>query len=285
MSYAAELGPAAPRAAASRWVATPSGARLAFVGGAVVKLHRAGTDRGALEARLTAVARSALATVFVPPLSHRVAAAPDGSPVTAWPEVAVLDADSEIPWAEIGRLLARLHRLPVDPGLPDHGAVERLRRALERARGLAGLADRTLLVQLGERLLREAHEERRVRERAQRHTTSVVHGDFHLGQVGQWDGDWRLLDVDDLGVGDPAWDLGRPAGFWAAGLLADADWARCLDAYRDAHGPAVPATGDPWPAIDLPARAAVLVAAVRTLSRELDNEDTAGALLAACRRM
>ena len=49
-----------------------------------------------------------------------------------------------------------------------------------------------------------------------------------------------LIDVDDLGVGDPAWDLARPAGFWAAGLIPDDDWATFLDAYRDAGGPALP---------------------------------------------
>jgi hypothetical protein len=53
--------------------------------------------------------------------------------------------------------------------------------------------------------------------------------------------------VDDLGVGDPAWDLARPAGFWAAGLIPDDDWAAFLQSFRDAEGPAVP-PGDPWPA-------------------------------------
>ncbi len=48
-----------------------------------------------------------------------------------------------------------------------------------------------------------------------------MHG---TGQLG-WDGRRRvLIDVDDLGVGDPRWDPGRPAGFWAAGLIPDAEW-------------------------------------------------------------
>ena len=48
---------------------------------------------------------------------------------------------------------------------------------------------------------------------------TLVHGDWHLGQLARVDAEWRLLDIDDVGLGDPAWDLGRPAGFWAAGLL------------------------------------------------------------------
>jgi predicted trehalose synthase len=44
---------------------------------------------------------------------------------------------------------------------------------------------------------------------------TLVHGDWHLGQLGRRGEHWVLIDVDDLGVGDPAWDLARPAGFWA----------------------------------------------------------------------
>ena len=74
----------------------------------------------------------------------------------------------------------------------------------------------------------------------------LVHGDWHLGQLGRWRDGWRLLDIDDLGVGDPAWDLARPAGFWACGLLPDEDWQAFLDGYRTAGGPALEADGDAW---------------------------------------
>jgi aminoglycoside phosphotransferase (APT) family kinase protein len=104
-----------------------------------------------------------------------------------------------------------------------------------------------------------------------------VHGDWHLGQLGRRsvNAPWILIDVDDLGVGDPAWDLARPAGFWAAGLIPDDDWAAFLRSYRDAGGPAVP-HGDPWPVLDPFARAAVIQAA----ANHPDDE-----LLAACERM
>ena len=77
-------------------------------------------------------------------------------------------------------------------------------------------------------------------------------------------------------MGDPAWDLARPAGFWAAGLIPDDDWAAFVDAYRDAGGPALPA-GDPWPVLEAFARAAVVQAAAHQPDDEL--------LLAACARM
>ena len=107
---------------------------------------------------------------------------------------------------------------------------------------------------------------------------TLVHGDWHLGQLGRAGAGvpWVLLDVDDLGVGDPAWDLARPAGFWAAGLIPDDEWARFVDAYRAAGGPALP-EGDPWPVLDAFARAAVVQAAA--------HHPDDGLLLAACARM
>ena len=108
--------------------------------------------------------------------------------------------------------------------------------------------------------------------------TTLVHGDWHLGQLGRRFAlePWQLIDIDDLGAGDPVWDLARPAGFWAAGLIPDDDWTTFLAAYRDAGGPALPAS-DPWPVLEPFARAAVVQAAAHHPDDEL--------LLAACTRM
>nr|WP_244976245.1 phosphotransferase [Nocardia huaxiensis] len=121
---------------------------------------------------------------------------------------------------------------------------------------------------------------------------TLVHGDFHLGQlVRLGDGDrdsLRLIDVDDLGVGDPVWDLARMAGFFAAGILDSVAWERFLNAYRLAGGPAVPAH-DEWAVLDGPARALVVQAAAISVAkagaegRELDEWDVA--LVDSCRRM
>ncbi|MEV6278073.1 phosphotransferase [Nocardia sp. NPDC051832] len=121
----------------------------------------------------------------------------------------------------------------------------------------------------------------------------LVHGDFHLGQLIRLpeggENSWRLVDIDDIGRGEPAWDLARPAAFYAAGVLERVVWERFLDAYRRAGGPAVPVDGDPWPALELPARAVVIQAAALAVGaagrtgEPLDDVDIA--LVDACRRI
>ncbi|PRC46825.1 aminoglycoside phosphotransferase, partial [Mycobacterium sp. ITM-2017-0098] len=108
--------------------------------------------------------------------------------------------------------------------------------------------------------------------------------DFHLGQLGRRGptAHWQLIDIDDVGIGDPVWDLARPAGFWAAGLIPDDDWAAFLDGYR-CSGPALP-TGDPWPILEPFARAAVVHAAASGLVHG-DADDAQLALEEACERM
>lgn len=285
LAYAAGLGHEVGPGHPVRWVESESGARLAFCGDVVLKVHHVRTGERELAARLEAARSPALAGLVVPPLSAEPGRARDGRLVSAWPVVDVLSpADPALPWAEAGALLARLHSVPtaeVGVDLPHHGGLARLARAARRAQG-PGWPD--ALRELGERLLSE------VGKAGGRHTgreATVVHGDWHLGQLAGTPDGWRLIDVDDLGLGDPAWDLGRPAGFWAAGLLDDAAWDELLGAYRGARGRGVPESGDPWGALDLPARCAVFVATVRELRRQDEGHrsDTAGSLLAACRRM
>jgi aminoglycoside phosphotransferase (APT) family kinase protein len=111
-----------------------------------------------------------------------------------------------------------------------------------------------------------------------------VHGDWHLGQLGRHGPTtrWHLIDIDDVGIGDPVWDLARPAGFWAAGLVTDDDWAAFLDAYRR-RGPALP-DGEPWRVLEPFARAAVVHAAASGLAAG-DTDDAQQALEDACARM
>jgi aminoglycoside phosphotransferase (APT) family kinase protein len=183
------------------------------------------------------------------------------------------------PWAAAGALLAMLHQVDHEPMLvlPSSRPLARLERALGDVSSYGHAAP--LLIQVGQAVMAEAS----TAPAEQR----LVHGDWHLGQLGRRAGGaWRLIDLDDFGVGDPVWDLARPAGFWATGLLPDSAWDAFLTAYQGAGGPAVPSDGDPWPRLDLPARAAVVAAACRAVkSPRVDEQDIAEALLEACRQM
>ncbi|MEU8531076.1 hypothetical protein AB0C77_36680, partial [Streptomyces sp. NPDC048629] len=99
--------------------------------------------------------------------------------------------------------------------------------------------------------------------------------DLHLGQLVRHpapDGPWLLIDVDDLGLGEPAWDLARPAAWYAAGILPPEIWSDFLGAYRASGGPAVPADGDPWPQLDVPARALTVQTAALALVKSTEED-------------
>lgn len=246
---------------------------ITAAGDAVLKRHAPGSDAALLAGQLAVAGTRPWSSVLLAPLSGTPVPAPSGDLLTLWPRVDVLSpADPELPWAEAGELLARLHGLPV-PALQPHNGAARLARALRATGGLPADAA-ALLRPLAAGLLR--------RWPAPAASDRLVHGDFHLGQLGRTPtGALVLLDLDDLGLGHPAWDLGRPAGFHAAGLLDDEAW----DAFRGGYergGGRMPA-GGPGTPLDHAARAAVVIAAVREASGHSD--DTAGALLAACARM
>ena len=248
-------------------------------GDTVVKIHRAGTNPQELAARLRIASGSGC---LLTPLSvdpEAITAIGGERWRTRWPRITPIPQfPGALPWSEAGALLATLHREPIPAGvdIPDHGAVRSLRRALDALPVGAPPAVRQAAAALPPRAWRTATLGRPV---------TVVHGDFHLGQLGRGADDRVLLfDVDDLGAGDPAWDLARPAGFWASGLIPDVDWRAFLTAYRRGGGPAVPAAGDPWPALEPHACAAVVQAAAAGSARAARDE-TQAALVAACARM
>ncbi|GAA3356743.1 aminoglycoside phosphotransferase family protein [Streptomyces antimycoticus] len=272
-------------------------------GHVVAKAHPPGTDPVELAVRLGVAAHPRCAGILLPPVDDGMAALPDGRRVTLWPygEPVAPDAPDAAPWVEAGKLLARLHAVPVAelPGplpamrgpvkaaraiarlraaaLPDSAAI---RAVLHAWAGLPGWArgvdptDRTDRVDLdrtdrrdrtdgGDHRDRTDHRDRADRQEADR----LCHGDLHLGQLIRHRAtDWRLIDIDDLGLGDPAWDLARPAAWYAAGLLAPEDWDRFLGAYRAAGGPAA-GQGDPWPRLDVPARALTVQTAALALAK------------------
>ncbi|MBL1076032.1 aminoglycoside phosphotransferase family protein [Nocardia sp. 2] len=297
---------------------------VARLGPFVAKAHAADSDIASLRTRLRLAAHPMLGEILLPPAGFGSdwAVLRSGRLITFWPYGTPLDpADHEVvPWGRAAALLARLHRIPLthsangtalvsshagrertaaaqdhsraDEPIPAVGRPDRVERAVDRLRAANGAANPRAaeVVQRAHAALPPldfgrpvAHGER---------PSVLVHGDFHLGQLVWTDAPGgeglRLIDVDDLGVGDPVWDLARLAGFFAAGILDSTVWERFLGAYRLAGGIAVPER-DEWSVLDAPAQAMVVHAAALGVAkaglegRELDEWDVA--LVDSCRRM
>ncbi|MFJ4714698.1 phosphotransferase family protein [Streptomyces sp. NPDC088785] len=261
-------------------------------GATVAKAHGPGTDPAALDRRLAVAAHPALTGVLLPPL--RPTAEPlDGRLVTFWPYGTPVDPDrpERAPWEAAGSLLARLHSVPahrLPPGLPAMRGPLKAAAALARMRASDPGHPAVPPILAAWRTLPPWARA----EAPYAHARALCHGDLHLGQLVRRPDDpaaWLLIDIDDLGLGDPAWDLARPAAWFACGLLPAEDWTRFLTAYQRAGGARELTRADPWPALDVPARAltaqtaALAVAKAADAGRALDEVEEA--VVDACARM
>lgn len=266
-------------------------ALLVRSGDVVAKAHRPGTSVQQLAARL-AVASACPVTVGPLPVPAPVVApfvaSVDGRAATLWPVGSAVDTQDRhaVPWHAAAALLADLHATPVPSGLPVMGGYARLRRAFERL-ALCARAEtdaRAAVLEAARSLPRWV-----TGTESAPGPQCLVHGDFHLGQLVEVDQAWRLIDVDDLGAGPGVWDLARPAAWAAVGLIPMDIWYEFLACYHGAGGRAVPPDTDPWPFVEVPARAVAVQAAARVLTasaredRCLDEDEQL--LIDACRRM
>ncbi len=237
----------------------------------VVKSHSSETEVSELNSRLRWISKTMFRKLFVQPIRYRVEPM-GGSLLTVWPAgtMTAVTTPEEFDWEGSARLIAALHSILVaetfaETKVPDAGWLVRLARSRSRLLLTNSRIEKRVVLAAFATLPPFASKAWRTNH------PCFVHGDWHPGQVVDFQGSPHLIDIDDVGIGDPAWDLARPAAWRLAGLLSVEVWNRFMEPYRDARGPAFDSE-DPWATLELPARAAAIQDAANALLRAERDE-------------
>lgn len=253
----------------------------------VLKVHAPGMKQEALNNRLQVIVHEPLSSIFLKPIRPTAISVREERLVTVWPKGRALQGEDDlIPWSEGARLLAWLHSIPV------HASQFSFELPRSRARGrveeaITKLFEVPLMCRDKDwETIRSASE---TIDLAESNKLCWTHGDWHLGQLVNFESEWRFIDMEDMGLGEAVWDLARPAAFYAAGLLAPGDWECFIETYRELGGAALADKGDVWTFLESPARAMIVQSAAHAFikSRAEDRAmfEDESLLLESCRRI
>lgn len=241
-------------------------------GAVVAKAHAADSDREALAARLALASAPELTGILLPPLSTPDTPGTAGTalrPVTFWPYGVPVDPrdPDAAPWAAAAALLARLHRTAPPPPLPPMRGPVKAARAVARMIAALPGDGAVLPVQAAWRALPDwARGEvappphgrgSSVTGTCTWGSSSAIPPRTVPGCSSMW-----TTRVGGSGLGPrPPRRLVRGRGAGPAGLAA------VPGRLPVRRGPAVPAEGDPWPQLDVAARALTVQTAAVALAK------------------
>ncbi len=212
----------------------------------VIKIHARETLAEELDARLELISRSPWNQIFLQPIKSQSQTLRQGRIMSQWPFAEALTiSEDEIPWHKCGKLLAELHQIPIAVNnfpfsLPIATAAKRWQKSIAELKSL-NFIDHRLKAPW---LIVEEMTAKLTLPKIYSARTHWIHGDWHLGQLVREKSEQKsemnlkLIDIEDMGLGHPVWDLARPGAFYAAGLLDPEDWSSFLNSYLTAGGPA-----------------------------------------------
>ena len=266
-------------------VCSPS--HIAFVDGEVLKHHAGYIKPSEIERRLNLISLDALNSLFLQPLSQKPQL-DGGCALTIWPHATPFNPDSssqDVPWNECAAHLAALHNADLDPGriVLTSGWLPRLSRSLAKLRGMLECAERSLILEASQTLPHFSCSSWNLSQ------NSIIHGDWHPGQMVYFENRLVFIDIDDVGLGNRMFDLAKPAAFFLSGLLESNLWNEFRESYENSCQMAKVNRDHFWKDLELPARASVIQSAITALAHASESDrklaDFEAELIKTCQRV